>query len=114
MIFYLDEDVNIALSNFLHAQGHQVQTTSGAGKRGAKDQAQLEYATKLNAILITHNRRHFRQLHKDWIVSNTYHAGIILTRHLPLNELERRMHAFLMFSFGQNISGMLFDLRDFA
>jgi predicted nuclease of predicted toxin-antitoxin system len=114
MTFYLDEDVDIALSDFLHAQGHDVETTLGAGKRGAEDDAQLEYAAKQNAILITHNRRHFRRLHKDWIESNKYHAGIILTRHLPLNELERRMQAFLMFAFGQNISGMLFDLRDFV
>lgn len=114
MRFYLDEDVDVELAAFLRSQDHDTETTSEAGNRGAEDQYQLTYATRQNAILITHNRRHFRRLHREWIQSGRYHAGLVLTRHLPPGELERRMNAFLMFVFGQDVTGRLFDLRDFA
>ncbi|MDA0747651.1 MAG: DUF5615 family PIN-like protein [bacterium] len=114
MTFYLDEDVTVELANVLQTQGHEATTTSKAGNRGAEDEAQLDYATERQAVFITHNRRHFTRLHRDWTRSGKRHAGIILTRHLPSGELERRMKAFLIFAFGQDVTGMLFDLRDFA
>lgn len=114
MTFYLDEDITVELADVLQTQGHQAVTTSMAGNRGSKDEDQLDYATQINAVLITHNRRHFRRLHRNWTRSDRRHAGLILTRQLPLGELERRMKAFLTFAFGLDVEGMLFDLRDFA
>jgi predicted nuclease of predicted toxin-antitoxin system len=114
MIFYLDEDVNVELATFLQIQSHEARTTARAGNQGNEDEDQLDYATQRSAVLITHNRRHFRRLHRDWMLASKHHAGIILTRQLPLSELERRMKAFLIFAFGLDMAGMLFDLRDFA
>ena len=114
MKFYLDEDVDISLAEILTSNGHEVCTTLASGNRGANDESQLNYATRLDAVLITHNRRHFRRLHRTWTQKRKRHSGIIISRHLPLSELERRMMTFLISVFGQNVQGTLFDLRDFA
>ena len=114
MKFYLDEDVDIKLAEILKSNGHEADTTSESGNQGASDESQLTLATSLGAILITHNRRHFRRLHRNWTQEGKWHSGIVISRQLPLAELERRVIAFLIFAFGQDVEGTLFDLRDFV
>lgn len=71
--FYLDEDVSIAVGDQLRALGHDVETTDQAGRKGADDSSQLAYANAHNRIVVTHNRMHFRRLHR----ADPNHKGIV-------------------------------------
>jgi hypothetical protein len=70
---YLDEDVPVEVAKHLRSFGHDVETTDEAGRKSSDDPAQLAYATSTNRAIITHNRKHFRRLHRG----STNHAGIV-------------------------------------
>ena len=75
---YLDEDVDVLLAKLLIARGFDCATASQLGHISWTDEAQLEYATNDNRILITHNRVDFENLAVAWFGSNRAHAGIVL------------------------------------
>jgi predicted nuclease of predicted toxin-antitoxin system len=110
---YLDEDVNINLAVRLRGYGYNVVTTLEVGNLGNPDEKQLEYAANNDRVLLTHNRRDFRRLHRDWIHRAQYHCGIIVSVHINLEELERRMLTLLMNVSAEQARGMLFSLSDF-
>lgn len=78
--FYLDEDVTEALAIPLRGHGHQVTTTTAAGRKGTHDHEQFWFAAQRGWILITANRRDFESLHGAWLLWGVprSHAGIIL------------------------------------
>lgn len=61
---YLDECVDVKLVEALHRRGFVAVTTLAAGRLGATDEDQLLYAGAHDLIIVTHNRRHFRRLHR--------------------------------------------------
>jgi Domain of unknown function (DUF5615) len=71
--FYLDEDVSNVVGDHLRSLGHDVETTDEAGRKGSDDSAQLAYAIGQDRIVNTHNRKHFRRLHR----STPGHKGIV-------------------------------------
>ena len=77
---YLDEDVTEALAMPLPDHGHQVTTTTAAGRKGTRDHEQLWFAAQREWILVTVNRRDFESLHGAWLlwVVPRQHAGIII------------------------------------
>ena len=113
MKFYLDEDVDVGLALVLRAKGHYAETTNEAGNKSASDESQLIYAMQQEAVLVSHNRRHFRRLHRTWMITEKQHAGIILSRHLHLSELERRLTIFLNVIAEGKTQNMLFNLGEF-
>ena len=113
MRFYLDEDVDVGLARLLRAKGHDAETTDEAGNKSASDESQLVYAMQQEAVLISHNRRHFRRLHRAWMTTGKQHAGIILSRHLHLSELERRLTIFLTVIEEGRTQNMVFNLGEF-
>ena len=56
MRFYLDNDVDHRCAGVLHQAGHEVFTTSEAGRSDADDDEQTVYATDRKAVLVTHDR----------------------------------------------------------
>ncbi len=72
---YADEDVHEALVLALRRLGYDVLTTREAGRsnQGTSDRDQLAYAAAHDRALLTHNRRHFRRLHR----ATATHAGIV-------------------------------------
>jgi hypothetical protein len=88
--FYLDEDVTEALATPLRGRGHQVTTTTAAGRKGTRDHEQLWFAAQRGWILITVNRRDFESLHGAWLLWSVprSHAGIIVLYHPSEEELE--------------------------
>jgi uncharacterized protein with PIN domain len=75
---YLDEDVSVLLAKLLRARGFEVITTQDAKRLGASDKEQLEYAVSKEKVLLTHNRIHFKKLHKEYLRENKEHYGIII------------------------------------
>ncbi|MGC8642705.1 MAG: DUF5615 family PIN-like protein [Isosphaeraceae bacterium] len=63
---YLDEDVDVLLAPLLRARGFDVATAGEAGLLGKSDHDHLEFATRENRILITHNRVDFERLAVAW------------------------------------------------
>ena len=81
---YLDEDVSVVVADMLEARGFSVVTTRDAGRLGATDMEQLEYASRHGKTLVTHNRADFEELHKRYIAEGHENWGIVvLSRQRP-------------------------------
>jgi len=91
---YLNENIPIRLVHVLSLDGIEAVHTVEAGNRGATDQFQLEYAASIGCILVTHNRRDFRQLHAEWIQEKRSHCGILVMDHDEPEYLAERIGRF--------------------
>jgi hypothetical protein len=60
---YLDECVNRHLSERLHRRGINATTAVEERTLGLDDESQLLYATRLGRVILSHNQKHFLQLH---------------------------------------------------
>jgi len=90
-VLYLDEDVTERLVIPLHAHGHQVVTTTDAGRKGTRDHEQLWFAARLGWTVLTVNRRDFESLHGAWLLWEVaqLHAGIILLHAMAEADIPR-------------------------
>jgi len=75
---YFDEDVSVKIAFNLRHRGFDVLTTIEAKNLGATDEGQLSYAVRTARVLITHNLRHFLDLHKKYLSAGKTHNGIVL------------------------------------
>jgi hypothetical protein len=89
---YLD-DCLIAkqVARQLRAAGHLIYVTSELGTEGQSDPLHLEAATKLGAVLASQNRKDFEPLHHEWETVGLQHAGILVTRQLPIGVRVQRL-----------------------
>lgn len=88
---YLDEDVNVVLSEVLRARGFRATTTQEAGQLGKSDPEQLAFAAQQGKTLLTHNRVDFEVLARKYFEDNKPHSGIIIAVRRPPKELSRRL-----------------------
>lgn len=75
---YLNENIPIYLVNLLASLGVSAVHTLNVNNQGISDEFQLQYATERNYILVTHNRKDFKQLHNRWVREGKVHAGILI------------------------------------
>ena len=73
MLLYADEDFFYPIVEELRRLGHDVVTTQEDARRGSADADILAQAHNLGRAVLTHNRRHFKRLHR----SSDPHTGII-------------------------------------
>lgn len=78
MKLYFDEDVSIKVAINLRNRGFYVLTTVEAQNLGATDEEQLSYAAKNGLVLVTHNLKHFMNLHSQYLQDEKFHSGIVL------------------------------------
>jgi len=95
MRLYLDEHVPAILASALAAHGIDCLTTQDAGNPGLSDEDQLAFAASRGRALVTFNRKDFLILARQWQEQGRPHAGLILSRELPVSELLRRFRRFL-------------------
>ncbi len=95
MRLYLDEHVPVAVAPALVAHGVDCLSTQEAGNVGLSDEDQLAFATRSGRVLVTFNRKDFLALARRWHEQGRSHAGLILSRELPVSELLRRFRQFL-------------------
>lgn len=78
---YADENFPLPVVNALRDLGHDVLTIYEDGKANQRypDASVLADATEYQRVVLTINRKHFRQLHLD----DDQHAGIILCTYDP-------------------------------
>ena len=75
---YSNENFALQVVELLRGRGHDVLTSQEAGNINQRiaDDVVLDFATGLERILVTYNRRDFFRLHK----TGRGHAGIILCK----------------------------------
>jgi hypothetical protein len=93
---YLDECVDHALVEALQARGFSVTAAIDEGLTGLDDEHQLAHATAEDRLLLTHNEKHFRQLHYAVLAAGQAQGGIaLLTQRPPLELLTGRAAVLL-------------------
>jgi hypothetical protein len=104
---FLDEDVHLALAGALRKRGYDARHTGEDGRFGMPDKDQLEFAAGQGRCLMTFNVGDFVQLHNLWLHSGRWHAGIIVSRQLPVGESLRRLLVLLQHEDAASMRGLL-------
>ena len=75
-LLYADENFPLPTVEELRRRGHDVLTAAQAGQagRGVPDDLVLAFAHARGRVVVTHNRKHFRQLHS----TGHAHSGLVL------------------------------------
>ncbi len=81
---YLDENIPVAVSVALRLRGYDVLTVKDVGRKSLSDFEQLEYASSQNRVIFTFNVADFCKVHSEFMSKGLNHAGIILSRQLPI------------------------------
>jgi len=104
---FLDEDVHAALAAALRKRGHDAIHALEEKRLGLSDESQLNFATEENRCLVTFNVGDFVRLHNRWIDEGHEHAGIIVSKQLPVGEALRRLLALLQKQSGDSMRGQV-------
>lgn len=91
---YLNENIPLRLTELLSQYGIYAIHTINVGNQGVSDEFQMEFAANNGYILVTHNRRDFRRLHKIWMKRGRFHKGIIVISHDEPEILAIRIRLF--------------------
>lgn len=82
---YLDANIALGVVPILAGAGHTVESARDVGLKDAADYLQMLAAWERDAVLVTHNRKHFVELHEAWYewprrwgLSGPDHRGIIV------------------------------------
>ena len=73
----MDEDVDLLIADLVAARGFAAVTAREARQLRRSDAEQLDYAVARSMCIVTHNRRHFEELHFQYMAAGHAHAGII-------------------------------------
>lgn len=87
--FYLDEDVTEKLVAALMALGLHAVSTRQVGRKGASDFMQLLFAAQEDRVLVTHNARHFEELHGAWLAWSAEWNASAAARHHGILVIEQ-------------------------
>lgn len=93
---YLDENVNVLLASLLRARNIQITTALERNMLGANDMQQLEFASSLDAALVTHNRVDFENLFRQYIQADKKTAGIIILVRRNVYTMAQRLSRFCL------------------
>lgn len=74
---YADENLDRFLIEAVRLRGVDLLTAREAGRLHASDEQQLAYATSVGRVVLTHDRRDFRRLHRIWVETGRPHGGIV-------------------------------------
>ncbi|MGH2354417.1 MAG: DUF5615 family PIN-like protein, partial [Chloroflexota bacterium] len=82
--FHIDHDVTNHVTQSLHNYGHHAWTARDLGLEKAHDGVQLMAAAQQQRVLVSHNWKDFRLLHRTWLHWTEVwqiplqHAGILI------------------------------------
>jgi len=111
---YLD-DCLIAkqVARQLRAAGHLIYVTSELGVRGDNDNAHLERAAELGAVMVSQNQQDFAPLHHRWQAEGRSHAGILLMASLYIGHKIERLDRVARLLTPEAAQNQLMNLRGF-
>lgn len=81
---YLDECMDPAMIGPLRQRGYEVSSAQLEHYRGANDLDQLNFATRLDRLIVSENGKHFRAWHRFFQQQGLPHGGIVI---VPQTEL---------------------------
>ncbi len=113
IILLLDEDVRVVLAEILRQRGYDVIHVLEVGRRGKSDPEQFLYAASQRRVVLTHNIRDYRLLHRQCQEEGKRHAGIIVSDQLPFRELLRRVLRCLNRLTAEEVENKIVWLQDF-
>ena len=88
---YLDENVPEAVSTALRLRGYDVLTVKDVARKGVSDPEQLKYAYSQDRVIFTFNVADFYKIHSEFMKEGLDHAGIILSRQLPIGTIVKAL-----------------------
>jgi len=83
--------VDADLAPQLRRQGMDALSVYDLHQQGRTDVAILEYAASQQRVLLTHDIRHFLELHQQYAAEGLTHAGILLTNERYIGRLIQRL-----------------------
>ena len=104
---FLDEDVHAPLAAALRKRGYDTVNVLESKRLGLSDESQLVFATENNRCLVTFNVSDFVRLHNRWIDDGREHAGIVVSKQLPVGESLRRLLVLLQKENGDSMRGQV-------
>jgi predicted nuclease of predicted toxin-antitoxin system len=110
---YLDEDVRVLLAEVLRGRGYDVSHALEVGRGGKGDSEQFAYAVKHGRAILTHNIRDFIKLAKSYQELNKNHYGIVVSSHLPFQELLKRALKLLSSHSKDDLKNRFIWLNDY-
>jgi predicted nuclease of predicted toxin-antitoxin system len=103
----LDEDTHLALAEALRQRGFDAVHIQEIGRKSYSDADQLDFAVQNERCIVSFNRKDFVALHKEYILTNRHHFGIIVTSHLPISQALQRIGTFLSRTTANELSDEL-------
>lgn len=107
MRLYLDENVPIVLASFLSGHGVDCLTAREAGNLSLSDEEQFVFTAQERRVFVTFNCKDFLRLAERWQAAGRSHAGIILSKELPLPELFRRFRYLVIRRRDQDLTNAI-------
>ena len=104
---FFDEDVHAALAPALRKRGYDAAHAVEQHRLGAPDESQLAFAVVDRRCLVTFNVGDFVQLHNQWMRKDRQHAGIIVSKQLPVGEALRRLLTLLQKEDAESMLGQI-------
>ena len=87
----LDEDVHVPLAVALQKRGYDAVHVNDLKRKGRSDREQLIYAASQERCLVSFNVKDFVILHYEYLQCSQKHAGIIVSKQLPLSQILQRL-----------------------
>lgn len=116
--FYLDHNIAHAVAPLLRREGYEVVVADKVGDARIADDNMLLKAAQLGLVLVTHNVKDFRMLHRAWRrwssawSTTQQHPGILLVSQkakFPAAVIAQQLHGFVRSP--QFHANELFELR---
>ena len=104
---FLDEDVHAPLAVALRKRGYDAVNALDTKRLGLSDESQLNFATDDNRCFVTFNVGDFVRSHNRWVDDVREHAGIIVSKQLPVGEALRRLLVLLQKENSDSMRGQL-------
>ena len=71
----VDEDVHGLIADTLRLRGRDVLRTNEAGRSGATDSQQLDFAMSQRRVFVSYNITDFPRMHHERLAAGEHHAG---------------------------------------
>jgi len=88
---YLDENISVVVADLIRSRGFEALTARDAGNIGWTDDQQLQFATKNEMAILTHDRLDFEELAKEYFMEGKTHCGIIVAQRRRPHSLTERL-----------------------
>ena len=105
---YLDEDVHRKIALALRVKGYDVISAHEINNQVIPDRKQLEYAVSDRRAIFTFNAGDFDRLHKEYLLHEKKHFGILLSKQISFSLTFQRLTKFLFKHNAEEIKNNLF------